>query len=43
MLDASFLTNKVSAFGLVFQNWMLLVAIALALYALFGYWRRPSR
>jgi hypothetical protein len=43
MFDASFLTNKVSAFGFVFQNWMVLVAIALALYGLLSCWRRRTR
>jgi hypothetical protein len=35
MLDASFLTDKFTVFGLDFQNWMVIVAVGLVIYAVF--------
>ena len=35
MPDASFLTEKFTAFGFEFQNWMVIVAVGLVLYAVF--------
>jgi hypothetical protein len=35
MPDASFLTERFTVFGFEFQNWMVIVAVGLVLYALF--------
>jgi hypothetical protein len=34
-MDPSFLTERFRAFGFEFQNWMLIVAVALVLYAVY--------
>jgi disulfide bond formation protein DsbB len=34
-MDPNFLTERFKAFGLEFQNWMVLVAVALVLYAVY--------
>jgi hypothetical protein len=34
-MDASFLTDRFTIFGLEFQNWMVIVAVGLVLYAVY--------
>jgi hypothetical protein len=34
-MDASFLTDRFTAFGFEFQNWMVIAAIGLVLYAVY--------
>lgn len=34
-MDASFLTDRFTVFGLEFQNWMVIVAVGLVLYAVY--------
>jgi len=34
-MDPNFLTERFKAFGFEFQNWMVLVAVALVLYAVY--------
>jgi hypothetical protein len=43
MLDASFLTDRFTAFGFEFQNWMVIVAVGLVLYAVFLSLRHDDR
>jgi|HubBroStandDraft_6_1064221.scaffolds.fasta_scaffold207884_3 hypothetical protein len=35
MPNASFLTEKFTVFGFEFQNWMVIVAVGLVIYAVF--------
>jgi len=34
-MDTNFLTERFTAFGFEFQNWMVIVAVALVLYAVY--------
>jgi hypothetical protein len=34
-MDSNFLTERFKAFGFEFQNWMVLVAVVLVLYAVY--------
>jgi hypothetical protein len=42
MSDASFLTEKFTVLGLDFQNWMVIVAVGLVLYAVFASFKQSG-